>query len=207
MLSATEFLPLTTTLTVVLWIEVIVYLGIGVYELVDDFFSRPSRWLYVNERLNAWLHMQERIGHRMHAGLCFVLGFVALNGLIEGQVSRFEIELIFVSLALVNLVIWNVLPPGRLAAITLATKPEMWLQIIMFVTCVQLIRPEVAGLCVLLNAWGLVLYFTRQRPLLQPFTYAQLRVHILEAEGPERAAKIDRVAGYESVDDSVGASG
>jgi len=36
-MSANELLELTTLLKVVLWIEVIVYMGIGIFEILDSF--------------------------------------------------------------------------------------------------------------------------------------------------------------------------
>ena len=42
MLTATEYFPLTTGLEIVLWIEAIIYLSIGVYELFDDFLEKPE---------------------------------------------------------------------------------------------------------------------------------------------------------------------
>lgn len=42
MLTSTEFLQVTPTLEIVLWIEAVVYLGIGVYELFDDFIAKPQ---------------------------------------------------------------------------------------------------------------------------------------------------------------------
>ena len=39
--------------------------------------------------------------HKFHAIVCFFLGFIALNGIIEGAVTRFEIELLFIGLALI----------------------------------------------------------------------------------------------------------
>ncbi len=52
MLNATEFMPVDTTLAVVLWIEVIVYMGIGIYELVDDFHAKAKHWSHLNGQLN-----------------------------------------------------------------------------------------------------------------------------------------------------------
>jgi hypothetical protein len=100
-------------------------------------------------------------------------------------------------LALITGVIWGLLPPGRLAVVTIVSKPEVWLQIVMYSFYASLIRPEIIGLCIVLNAWGVLVYFTHQRQLLRPFTYANLREHILAAEGEDVLAKIDKVAGYE----------
>ena len=132
----------------------------------------------------------------MHAAICFLLGFVALNGVIESQVSRFEIELIFLSFALLSGVIFSVLPPGRLAVLTLLTKPEILLQVAMYVFCAQLIRPEVIALCALLNGWGLLVYFRKHRRSIVPFTYEQFRQHIVQVEDSEMVAKVDKAAGF-----------
>jgi hypothetical protein len=199
MLNGTEFIDLDTTLKIVLWIEAIVYLGIGIYELVDDFHAKPKPWCSINGRLNAWVSMQDKVGHKMHASVCFLLGFVALNGIIEGHINRFEIELIFVSLALITGIIWGMLPPGRLAVLTVVAKPEVWLQVIMYIFYAELVRPEIIGLCFVLNAWGVLVYFTKhRRDSLLPFTYENLREHILEAEGEVFLARIDKAAGYKS---------
>lgn len=206
MLEATEFIATTTTLKVVLWIETIVYLGLGVYELLDDFHIKPKPWVKIDGQVNAWILMQETIGHKMHAAICFLLGFVALNGVIEGQVSRFEIELIFVSFALLSGVIFSVLPPGRLAVVTLLTKPEILLQIAMYVFCAQLIRPEIIGLCAFLNGWGLLVYFRKQRRSVVPFTYAEFRKHLVRAEDSEMVARVDKAAGFQSESTASSAS-
>ena len=56
-MSANELLELTTLLKVVLWIEVIVYMGIGIFEILDSFSKEAmehERWkskqLFSNER-------------------------------------------------------------------------------------------------------------------------------------------------------------
>ena len=141
MLTATEFFQVTPGLEIVLWIEAIVYLGIGAFELFDDFLEKPKRWMTINGRVNGYLRVSHRIGHKMHAGICVVLGFVALNGILEGVMTRFELELIFVSFAVLMPAIWSSLMPGRLAIITLLTKPEFWLQSAMFIGFSDLIRP------------------------------------------------------------------
>ena len=48
--------------------------------------------------------------HKFHAAICFFLGFIALNGIIEGAVTRFEIELLFIGLALIMMLLWMILP-------------------------------------------------------------------------------------------------
>ena len=46
MLTATEFFAVTPGLHVILWVEAIIYLGIGTFELFDDFLAKPKPWMY-----------------------------------------------------------------------------------------------------------------------------------------------------------------
>lgn len=196
MLSATEFYPVTIGLQIVLWIEAIIYLGIGIYELFDDFLQKPQTWMRINGRVNGYLRLTHKIGHKMHAGICVLLGFVALNGILEGFVTRFELELIFVSFAILMPAIWSSLMPGRLGIVTLLTKPEFWLQLVMFIMFSHLVRPQILVACVALNLWGIFVYvrFTRVH-LFQPFTYATVRAHCIDAIGEAGVAKFDKIAG------------
>ena len=197
MLSATEFYPVPLNLEIVLWIEVIVYLGIGTYELLDDFMEQPKPWMTIRGRVNGYIRMTHKVGHKMHAGICLLLGFIALNGLIEGQVTRFELELIFFSFAILMPVIWSCLLPGRMAIVILATKPEFWLQIAMFTMFSSLIRPEILVLCIALNLWGIIVYiFHTRKTMFNSFTYAAVRQDCIDAEGEQLARKLDKMAGY-----------
>ena len=90
MLTATEFYEVTTLLKVVLWIEVVIYLGLGVYEIFNDFFYKPRNWAIKNGKHNSYIYLVDRTGIKMHAAIFFILGFVVLKGVIEGQVTRFE---------------------------------------------------------------------------------------------------------------------
>jgi len=196
MLSATDLYPITTALTVVLYIESVIYLAIGLIELFDDFLVKPKPWMTIGTKPNGYVVMSHKIGHKMHAGLCVLLGFVALNGILEGAVTRFELELIFISFAVIMATLWTTLLPGRLGPVVLALKPEFWLQIVMFLLFRDLVRPEVLALCLALNGWGIVVYvFHTRRTLWKPYTYAQLRSDWVEAEGEAAASRFDRLAG------------
>ena len=196
MLTSTEFIETTTALSIVLWIEALIYLGLGLYETFDDFVHKTPKWAFINDRMNSWIWMQDKIGHKMHAAICFMLGFVALNGALEGVVTRFEIEIIFVSFALLSGMIFGLLPPGRFALVTLATKPEIVLQAVMYFFCLNLIRPEIVGLCLILNLWGLIVYF-RQTSKIFGGKYEIMRADMLEATGDEVfVARVDKIAGY-----------
>lgn len=203
MLSATEFFEVTRGLEIVLWIEAIIYLTIGVYELFDDFIEKPQPWMTINNRVNGYVRLTNKIGHKMHAGICVLLGFVALNGIIEGVMTRFELELIFMSFAILMPAIWSSLMPGRLALVTLLTKPEVWLQAVMLIMFCDLIRPQVLLVCIGLNFWGIFVYlaFTR-KSLFQPFTYAEFRQHCVDAIGVDATAKFDKFAGYDAEKES-----
>jgi hypothetical protein len=199
-LSSTEFYAVPLNLEIVLWIEAVIYLGLGTYELFDDFLEKPKPWMVIAGRTNGYVRMVHKIGHKMHAGICFLLGFVALNGIMEGHVTRFELELIFLSLGILMPIIWSCMLPGRLAIMMLATKPEFWLQIAMFTMFSQLIRPEILLLCIVLNLWGIFVYaFHTRKKLFSPFTYSTLRTDCIDAEGEAFAKKFDKLAGY-SVD-------
>ena len=133
----------------------------------------------------------------MHAGICVLLGFVALNGVLEGFVTRFELKLIFISFAILLPAIWSSLMPGRLAIIILLTKPEFWLQLVMFIMFSELVRPQILAICVALNLCGIFVYarYTRVR-LFKPFTYLTLREHCIDAIGEDGAAKFDKIVGH-----------
>ena len=203
MLASTEVLPLTTGLQIVLWIEAIVYLGLGLFELFDDFLVRPKPWMFTEGRANSWIVLQHKVGHKMHAGICFLLGFIAANGLLEGAVTRFELELIFVSFAVLMPTILALLPPGRIGLLGLTLKPEFWLQFVMFALASDLVRPAVLGLCLLLNLWGIIVYLLHtRRTLFVPYRYETFRQDCAAAEGEALAMRMDRLAGRSrSVDD------
>ena len=198
MLSATELYALTPLLKGILWVEVIVYLGIGVYEILDDFRVKPQSWMTLGSTPNSYLMIKEKVGHKMHGGLCFLLGFIALNGLIEGAVTRFELEICFVSLGLLMMTIWMTLMPGRLGLTVVLAKPEFWLQILMFGFFLPLIQTWVVGLCLGLNLWGvLVNVLHTRRQVLAPFAYQTLRRDAIEAGLGERELRtFDTLAGH-----------
>ena len=196
-MEANELLELTTLLKVILWIELIVYLGIGIFEILDS-FSKEKPWNLRNGKINSYLAMREVTSYKMHASVCFLLGFVALNALMEGAVTRFELELIFISLALIMMLLWMIILPGRLGFIALFSKPETTLQIIMFVFFADLIRPWVLYLCVFLNLWGLLVYFLHTRKeSISPYEYKTIRNDALEAGLEEsKVETMDKAAGF-----------
>ena len=196
-MEANDLLELTTLLKVILWIELIVYLGIGIFEILDS-FSKEKPWNFRNGKINSYLAMREVTSYKMHASVCLLLGFVAQNALMEGAVTRFELELIFISLALIMMLLWMIILPGRLGFIVLFSKPETTLQIIMFVFFADLIRPWVLYLCVFLNLWGLLVYFLHPRKeSSSPYEYKTIRNDALEAGLEEsKVETMDKAAGF-----------
>jgi magnesium-transporting ATPase (P-type) len=196
-MEANDLLELTTLLKVILWIELIVYLGIGIFEILDS-FSKEKPWNFRNGKINSYLAMREVTSYKMHASVCFLLGFVALNALMEGAVTRFELELIFISLALIMMLLWMIIIPGRIGFIVFLYKPETTLQIIMFVFFADLIRPWVLYLCVFLNLWGLLVYFLHTRKeSISPYEYKTIRNDALEAGLEEsKVETMDKAAGF-----------
>jgi len=196
-IGATEFYPTTSGLNAILWIEAVIYLGIGTYELLDDFLYKPKAWMNTGDRPNSYLMLQHKVGHKMHAGLCFVLGMVALNGALEGVVTRFELELIFISFAVILPVIWSTLLPGRLGLTVLLLKPEFWLQGLMLIFYCDLIRQQILALCLALNCWGFFVYFLHtRRTLISPYEYGKLRNDVIAAEGKAAVTTFDKLAGF-----------
>ena len=193
MLGPRDFVALTPALSIILWIEAIIYLGIGLVELFDDVIEKPKPWMTLNGRVNGYLRLQHKVGHKMHAGLCVILGAVALNGLIDRQVSRFDIELIFLSLGLIMSVIWSTKLPGRLGVLTIILKPEFWLQIAMFALFFPLIRPGIALICLALNIWGLaVLVLRGRRDSFAPYTTQAVLRDMTDAVGDAAAQRLKR---------------
>ena len=197
-MGANDLLEIGTLLKIVLWVEVIVYLGIGVYEILDS-FSKEKPWNMRNGKVNSYLAMREVVSYKMHAAVCFLLGFIALNGLLEGSITRFELELIFLSLALIMMLLWMVALPGRLGFIVIfLTKPETSLQIVMFIFFADLIRSWVLYLCIFFNMWGFIVYFVQTRKKsIYPYDYSTIRQHALDA-GLEvsKVKAMDKAAGY-----------
>ena len=196
-MEANELLELTPLLKGILWVELIVYMGIGLFEILDS-FREDKPWVKRNGKLNSYLVMKETVGYKMHASVCFLLGFVALNGILEGAVTRFELELIFVSLALIMMLLWITLMPGRLGlTVVFLTKPETTLQILMLIFFWDLIRPEVLLLCLSLNVWGFVVYFLHTRKkALHPYAYKTMRDDAEEAGLDEKTlGMFDKLAG------------
>ena len=196
-MEANDLLELTTLLKVVLWIETIVYLGIGIFEILDS-FSKEKPWNLRNGRINSYLATREVVSYKMHASVCFLLGFVALNGLLEGAVTRFELELIFLSLALIMMLLWMIALPGRLGFFVIFTKPETTLQIVMLIFFADLIRPWILYLCVFLNLWGVFVYFIHTRKvLIFPYNYKTIREDALEVGLEENKVEaMDKAAGF-----------
>ena len=196
-MSSSEIFELTLALKIVLWVEAIVYLGIGIFEIFDDFFRKLPSWINLNGKLNSYLFMEDKMQHKFHAAICFFLGFIALNGIIEGAVTRFEIELLFIGLALIMMLLWMILPPERLALTMLLTKPETYLSLIMFILFSDLIRIEIFYLCLGLNIWGLFVYFLNTRKKIKPYTYKRFHDDVVDAGVPESRIKVmDKMAGF-----------
>ena len=196
-MEANELLELTPLLKGILWVELIVYMGIGLFEILDS-FREEKPWVKRNGKLNSYLVMKETVGYKMHASVCFLLGFVALNGILEGAITRFELELIFVSLALIMMLLWITLMPGRLGlTVVFLTKPETTLQILMLIFFWDLIRPGVLLLCLSLNVWGFVVYFLHTRKkALHPYAYKTMRDDAEEAGLDEKTlGMFDKLAG------------
>ena len=196
-MTSTELFELTLALKIVLWVEAIVYLGLGIFEIFDDFFRKLPSWIKPNGKLNAYLFMEDKMQHKFHAIVCFFLGFIALNGIIEGAVTRFEIELLFVGLALIMMLLWMILPPGKMAIAMFLSKPETYLIIVMFLLFSDLIRTQVFVICILFIVWGISVFIFNTRKLMNPYNYKRFRDDTVKAGISEDRIKVwDKMIGY-----------
>lgn len=196
MLGPTEFLPLTPALAAILWVEAIVYLGIGLFEIFDDYVARNPPWTERDGHPNGYLRLVAKSTRKFHAAICLILGWIALNGILEQKVSRFEIETLFLSLAIVMSFVWSTKLPGRVGVLGIVLKPEFWLQIAMFAMFTPYIRPEVAGFCLLLNLWGIVFFLLRGRTAsFVPYSTETLLRDTEEVLGEEGGRRLRRLMG------------
>lgn len=155
MLHATEYLPVTGVIQFVLWVEAILYLSVGVRETFDDLYRKSPAWVLNNKRPNTFTWLQDGRYYKTHANWCLLLGLVALNALIEGQINRFEIEFIFVSLSAIICTVFCIVPPSFRSLPIVLISPEIYLFSLMSVFYSDMIRNEVLAICVLLILWGL----------------------------------------------------
>ena len=141
------------------------------------------------------LLVHERNDRLQNACFCmFLVGFCC----VEWAVTRFELELIFISLALIMMLLWITLMPGRLGfTVVFLTKPETTLQFVMLIFFWDLIRPEVLLLCVCLNVWGFIVYLSHTRKkALHPYAYKTMRDDAEEAGLDEKTLTMfDKLAG------------
>lgn len=184
MLTVTEFFPVTTTLHIILWFEAIFYGGVALFEIFDDFHRKTPRWAFVNERLNTFISYRDLKHHKTHAAFCLMLAFVGLNGALEGKVTRFELEFIFLSLAIIVGTSLCYLPASpRFLIKILPFIPEITIQFVMYTLFSDLIRPEVIFACLVLNLWGIFVFtFRSVRNHNGHYSFQQLKTDMAEAD-------------------------
>lgn len=162
MLGEGETQHATGSLLVVLWLEVIIYLGIGLYEWFGLDFKPPKPFMR-----NAFEMFTANMNQKFHASICMVLGVVALQGIVSGVVSRFEFEMMFFTLGLINSLCWLVFawPIGAKGwLLAIGIKPEFWFQLWIWCTKADLVRMPVLVVCGLLNIHGFLLAWFVLRP-------------------------------------------
>jgi hypothetical protein len=211
-LSSIETLPVQGVLAAVLWITAIIYTGIGLYEMFDDFTANPKWNKSVYTKENCFHRMEVKANNKMHASIALVLGLVAVNALAEGKVGRLELELEFLSLAcLFGGAIVPAIIPFRMWAVVLLIKPETWLTVMMWSSFCSDVRPVVLGISGVIMAWGFVVRFgPKSAAHPDPFTYETIRKDLLlnfsETDGAKMAKSMDFLAGYKATTKSPLAS-
>ena len=156
-LGATEFRAVTPVLLAFLWIEAVFYLSFAAYKVIKDIARPAQKWTLIGNRLNSYIWHIDQRGNKSHTILAALVGFVALNGALEGKVTRFEMEFIFLSLAMSLWMVLTILPPSRSIYMrTLPFVPELHFQIVLTVFFWDWIRPEILFLCVITILAGMI---------------------------------------------------
>jgi len=188
MLTEVEVLPATGSLLVVLWLEVIIYLGIGLTELLGVDFKKPPAFVR-----NAFEEFHSNMNKKFHAGICLVLGVCALQGIVSGVVSRFELELMFLTLGIIMGIVWSsfAFPIGTKGWIlAIGLKPEFWFQLWLWCTKTDVVRMPVLVVCILLNIHGIVIAVVVVKPRMGD---ANNFSTIMGESDPEMKAKWEKI--------------
>eukprot|EP00928_Gymnodinium_smaydae_P082163 TRINITY_DN65564_c0_g1_i1.p1 TRINITY_DN65564_c0_g1~~TRINITY_DN65564_c0_g1_i1.p1 ORF type:complete len:221 (+),score=22.20 TRINITY_DN65564_c0_g1_i1:191-853(+) len=187
-LAEGETLPAEGGLLVVLWLEVIIYLGIGIVEFFTIDFHEPPKFAR-----NAFEAFMNSMNKKFHASICLMLGVCALQGIVSSAVSRFELEMMFFTLGLLMNMVWTTLamPIGiRGYGIAIGLKPELWFQVWLWATNLHTVRPLVLVVSALLNIHGLAIALFVLKPRLgdgPSFT------KLVEESDPDMKAKFEKM--------------
>lgn len=190
-LGEDDHYPLTTGLTILLWVEVIVYGFFGLLLFFSvDFVEKKRKLPFHKNNFDIWMHRQHE---QIHACLAFFLGYVALQGLLAGFVTRFELEILFVTLGMIMGMVWT-MPPG-LTFIVLLLKPEFWIQLVTWACYSPLVRPQVLVVAALFNLYGIGYKLIAIPKMFG--CYADFHNAMVESVGEwEMVAKFDMLARY-----------
>ncbi|MEM1133538.1 MAG: hypothetical protein AAGH53_11415 [Pseudomonadota bacterium] len=167
-IGATEFREAPFVLQVILWAEVVAYIGTLIYKIVEEFYRPAMKWTYVDGRLNTYIWHREQKGNKAHTLFALMLGIVALNGAVEGKVTRFEMEFIFISLATITWMVLTIIPPSkRILLKAIPIVPEFYFMAAMSIFYYDWIRPEVFGLCIAIILVTLILFFRNSSQFIE----------------------------------------
>jgi hypothetical protein len=194
-----EALELTTGLKVLLWVEMIVYGLLGIFETFDDLLPKGQIWNKPFVQDSIYVKTTYKAMIKMHGAICFMLGYIALNAYLAGEMSPFDFEFNFIVLGLIMAAVWESMLPGQMYWIVVCLKPEFWITIALWVNYTDMVRPSILYLNAFLNVYGIFVRFsgpcTKHPAYYEPFTYETLRKSVFEAD-PEAVEKFDKIAGY-----------
>lgn len=186
-LGEAETYPLDLGLKILLWVELVLYLVCGMLLFFKPDYKKPPSHLKNNFDIFMWA-----TGEQVHACLAFVLGYVALQGLLSGKVSRFELEMSFVILGMLMGMVWNC-PPGL---VWFFIKPETYLTLVMWIFYSGLVRWQVLAVAGLFNVYGIIKKLTNKKW----GSYAEFRTEMAESLGEdnEDLQKFDKLNRYKA---------
>merc|ERR1712166_514426 len=187
-ITADESFPLKGALKGILWTEVVVYLGVGLYMFLAIDLGKMAKPPWAS---NPYALVMVQTNQKMHATLAIMMSYVAMVGLDNGHVTRMELDFLFLSLALIMNSVFAFPVPFCVAARIPLLKPEFWLQLVLWCTCANLARPSILIPCGSINAYGLIVWVVKGRNNWAG--YDAFRADVAEAEGDEAAGKFDKL--------------
>ena len=161
--------PTTIGLQILLWVAALIYGLGGLKEMCDDFLPTP-KWRVKFLRGNAWATILHITGTKMHAAVLVILGYIAVNGLIEGGLTRSEFEIFFLLSALMMATIWMTMVPSPMYFVTVMTKPVFFFLLVLSIGFSNFVRPQVLVIAAVFNVYGILV-----RAFSAPVAYERMR--------------------------------
>ena len=187
-ITMVEYSPIPTPVYVSLWISLVCYGVVGLVYYFHQFIPTLNPpWLK-----GRWpIYMTQTWQSMTSVGL-LLLGYVCVDGLVTGSVTTLEIEIELLAVSLYAGTVFKVSLPMPLTYIVPLTKPEVWLTVLLWVTCYDIVRLPALLLSVFFVGYGVAM------AVLKPyFPYGDFAgfMEEVKAVDPETAEKMAKLGG------------